>query len=212
MFLENKYTKFYNSIVLRAQTRLIDEYFERHHIIPKSLGGSNDKNNLVKLTAREHFICHLLLTKMTTGSAKKKMTLAVFKMLGKGKRISSYTKINSKIYEKLRIDVSKIISQQKKGCKQPPRSLEARKNYSQSKTGKLNPNFKGYYITPWGEFQSTRLAAKDSNLSDVTILNFCTIKNDMKISKLSICRSKGYLTNSHIGKTPRELGFNFIKA
>lgn len=39
-------------------------YGEEHHIIPRSLGGSNDKNNLVRLTAREHYICHFLLYKI----------------------------------------------------------------------------------------------------------------------------------------------------
>ena len=28
-------------------------YVEKHHIIPKSEGGTNDKDNLVNLTARE---------------------------------------------------------------------------------------------------------------------------------------------------------------
>ena len=37
------------------------EYFENHHIIPKCLAGTNDSENLVLLTAREHFICHKLL-------------------------------------------------------------------------------------------------------------------------------------------------------
>jgi hypothetical protein len=39
-------------------------YYEKHHIIPKCLGGNNDKENLVLLTAREHYICHKLLTYM----------------------------------------------------------------------------------------------------------------------------------------------------
>jgi hypothetical protein len=37
------------------------EYFENHHIIPKSKGGDNTKENLVLLTAREHFLAHKLL-------------------------------------------------------------------------------------------------------------------------------------------------------
>ena len=37
-------------------------YYENHHILPKCLGGGNEENNLVLLTAREHFICHKLLT------------------------------------------------------------------------------------------------------------------------------------------------------
>ncbi len=36
-------------------------YYERHHILPKCLGGENDKENLVLLTGKEHFICHKLL-------------------------------------------------------------------------------------------------------------------------------------------------------
>lgn len=65
MFKENKYTRWYYSIIEKAKNRdLKEEYFENHHTIPKCLGGVNDKSNLVKLLAREHFICHLLLTKM----------------------------------------------------------------------------------------------------------------------------------------------------
>lgn len=37
------------------------EYKERHHIIPKCMGGTNDKDNLIDLYAREHFIAHKLL-------------------------------------------------------------------------------------------------------------------------------------------------------
>lgn len=57
-FLINKYTKWYFNIIESAQRQEMDGYTEKHHIIPKSLGGSNDKTNIVKLTAREHFICH----------------------------------------------------------------------------------------------------------------------------------------------------------
>lgn len=41
-----------------------DQYYEEHHIIPKCLSGSNDIDNLVLLTYREHFIIHWLLTKI----------------------------------------------------------------------------------------------------------------------------------------------------
>jgi DNA-binding XRE family transcriptional regulator len=68
MFLENKYTKWYVNIITQAKLDVnnrIEGYFEKHHIIPRSMGGTDAKDNIVKLTAREHFICHLLLTKMT---------------------------------------------------------------------------------------------------------------------------------------------------
>lgn len=53
-FLKNKYTKWYFNIVSVAQNRDISGYTEEHHIIPKSLGGNNKKENLVNLTGREH--------------------------------------------------------------------------------------------------------------------------------------------------------------
>jgi len=102
MFLNNKYSKWYNQIVQHAQSRLIDGYVEEHHIIPKSLGGTDLVENLVKLTAREHFICHLLLTKMVEGSYKYKMIKAA-QMMGfaHGNGQQRY-KTTSRIYESLK--------------------------------------------------------------------------------------------------------------
>jgi hypothetical protein len=45
-------------------------YYEHHHIIPKCIGGTNDKKNLILLTAREHYICHKLLTYIYKGNKK----------------------------------------------------------------------------------------------------------------------------------------------
>jgi len=58
------YEKIYNEIVERGKARKLKGYKEKHHIIPKCLGGTNDNNNLVELTAKEHFICHKLLTEI----------------------------------------------------------------------------------------------------------------------------------------------------
>ena len=60
----SKYFKIYKSLIDKCRNRSsIKFYTERHHVIPKSLGGSNDETNLVNLTYREHYIAHLLLTK-----------------------------------------------------------------------------------------------------------------------------------------------------
>lgn len=211
IFINNKYTRIYYSIVDRAKSRQISGYTEKHHIIPRSLGGSNDDSNLVALTAREHFICHLLLTRITQSKDKKKMVLAVFYLTGKGKADRNNQIKSSRLYENLKTQLSSIVSEQKKGCKQPPRSDQARINYSKSKSGVLNPKFKGKWVTPWGVFESSRSAAKHcpEKISSVTILNFCQTKNNTPITYLSICRSKGFLNHTHVGKTPAELGFSF---
>ena len=58
------YKKLYENIINNRKQNIFNGYTETHHIIPKSLGGTDNKENLVDLSAREHFICHLLLTKM----------------------------------------------------------------------------------------------------------------------------------------------------
>ena len=58
------YQKIHDNIIANAKVRNSnrnDGYVERHHIIPKCLGGDNSKDNLVFLTAREHYLCHKLL-------------------------------------------------------------------------------------------------------------------------------------------------------
>jgi hypothetical protein len=64
VFTIMNYQRIHDAIIDRARSRKLEGYYERHHIIPKCLGGSNDKSNLVELTAREHFIVHKLLYKI----------------------------------------------------------------------------------------------------------------------------------------------------
>jgi hypothetical protein len=87
MFLENKYTKTYLRLMEKAIFRTKPEgYTERHHIIPKSLPNTykHYKFNLVILTVKEHFIAHLLLSKMLPEEEnKKKMIDALHTMITK---------------------------------------------------------------------------------------------------------------------------------
>lgn len=57
------YLNIYNSLIEKAKDNVFNpnEYFETHHIILKGLGGSDEKDNLVKMTARQHFVAHWLL-------------------------------------------------------------------------------------------------------------------------------------------------------
>jgi len=63
------YQKIYNALISNAQVRnSLQGYVERHHIVPKSLGGSDESINIIHLTAREHFIAHFLLAKIHGGT------------------------------------------------------------------------------------------------------------------------------------------------
>jgi len=109
MFMKNKYTKWYYHIINGAVNRRLEIYTEEHHVIPKSMGGTNHSDNLVRLTAREHFLCHLLLTKMVNGQFKHKAIKAA-RMMAKitGPKQQRY-KVTARIYESLirnKIEVS----------------------------------------------------------------------------------------------------------
>jgi hypothetical protein len=74
-----KYQKIHDRLIERARSRTLLVYFERHHIQPKSLGGSDEPSNLVRLTYREHFLVHWLLTKLVpVGRDRQKMVGALF--------------------------------------------------------------------------------------------------------------------------------------
>lgn len=81
--IQNKYYQWYQNLVTKAKNRILDNtvYQEKHHIIPKCFGGNNLPTNLVSLTLREHYIAHLLLSKMYHGEPKRKMMYALWIML-----------------------------------------------------------------------------------------------------------------------------------
>ncbi|HET8688371.1 MAG TPA: NUMOD1 domain-containing DNA-binding protein [Methanosarcina sp.] len=62
------YTKHYNKLIERSQNRILEGYVEKHHILPRCLGGNDDKTNIAILTPEEHFLAHQLLVKMYPGN------------------------------------------------------------------------------------------------------------------------------------------------
>ena len=119
LFIDNKYTRWYYDIVNRAKTRVLNIYTEKHHIIPKSLGGSNKKENIVSLTAREHFICHRLLVRMTEGKNKAKMSYAIRTMMNRENSYQKRYKVTSKTYEVIIRETKETIGKFLKGENNP---------------------------------------------------------------------------------------------
>ena len=58
------WSRHYNALMEQARDRDLNGYSERHHVLPKCMGGTDAKENLVRLTAKEHFIAHKLLIRM----------------------------------------------------------------------------------------------------------------------------------------------------
>lgn len=169
MYLQNKYTSVYNNIIARAKSRDLPEeiYTEKHHIIPKGLGGSNSIDNLVKLTAREHFVCHLLLPKMVTGIHKRNMSFALWSMITMDHSTSrARYKINSRMFQSIKIQVAKAKSELHKGkivsAGTRQKMSDSRKKHSGPNKGKAMSaeQKQKISITKKGTYQSSETIAK----------------------------------------------------
>jgi len=95
LFIQNKYYTWYHQIIDKARTKNYDGYSEVHHIIPSSLGGSDEPDNLIRLSYPEHFLCHWLLIKFVrTKRDKVKMIWALNCMTGandkNGRQVTSW--------------------------------------------------------------------------------------------------------------------------
>ena len=113
------YQKIYNQLIKKRLTDSLskkDCYCETHHIIPRSEGGSDDDDNKVNLTAREHYIAHLLLAKIYNDY---KMLYAWNMMLCKNSSQKRNFKYNNRIYGKLKEEFGKKISERMSGENHP---------------------------------------------------------------------------------------------
>lgn len=157
MYLQNKYSRWYFNIIQRASNRILptDVYYEKHHIIPRSLGGDDKLENLVNLTAKEHFICHLLLVKMTTGLHKRSMAYAAWMMTHLDDRLRYVPR--ARTYELLKKNLSlayKGIPKTKLYWLGKTHTEETRKLQSEVKKGKNNPNFGVVQKPEWNKKKS----------------------------------------------------------
>ena len=85
----------YDLLIAKAKLRLVtNQYVEKHHVIPKSIGGSNGKDNIVLLTAREHFVAHMLLAKIYG-----KGLWQAAKMMQNKSSVQDRRFINNRLYE-----------------------------------------------------------------------------------------------------------------
>jgi len=133
IFIDNKYTHWYYNIINAARSRTTVTDYAEKHIIPRSLGGDNSASNLVNLTAKEHFVCHYLLTKMVSQEAAKiKMHNAAFQMTVYSSNQQRY-KISSRSYALLKKNKSLAMKGNTYGSK--PMSEETKRKISNAKKG-----------------------------------------------------------------------------
>jgi len=105
---KDKYYQWYRQIIInRINNPPI--VGENHHIVPRCMGGDDSKNNIIMLSPREHYICHLCLAKITTRDDMYKMLCAVTAM--SMKTLKHTFRFNGRIYEKLKLERSLALTE-----------------------------------------------------------------------------------------------------
>jgi len=166
------YKKIYNDLIGSRKNRIPENgvYYEKHHIILKSMGGTNKKENLVLLTAREHFLAHWILWRIYRNSPT---AYSFYILCNKNKSSSSRIFAEAK---EARAKNSKPLSEEHKR-----KVSEALKGYKHSDETKKNMSISG-------KGKKTRLG---SSLSDET-------KNKIRLGNIGKIRSE--VTRNKIGE------------
>jgi len=93
-----QYQKIYNKLIEKRKSNPVEEFYHKHHIIPKCFGGTDVNENIVQLSYREHIIAHKLLIKIYTGKQRSIMVWALWKMTISNKQNKLFH-ISSRDYE-----------------------------------------------------------------------------------------------------------------
>lgn len=146
----------YNNIIDRAKHRDIDGYYERHHIKPRSLGGDDSDDNIVKLTAKEHYIVHHLLWKhykiINDVESATLMSYAFWSMCIQHKEVRY---VSATSYNKIREEHTEMLSNRYKGKNNP--------NYGNGEKmkGDKNPMYGVRRSDDWKKKHSELLKGKE---------------------------------------------------
>lgn len=122
----------YNRLVEFARKRgTVDGYHEQHHIIPRSEGGDDSLSNLVRLTAREHFVAHWLLYRIYKTPAAAR----AFKLMANDQH-----KRRGRDYAQARELMSASMLGDKNVSKRPEVRKKLKENFYSAFAGKKRPD------------------------------------------------------------------------
>lgn len=127
------YQAVYDRLIARSLNRTLEGYSEKHHILPRCMGGGDEKENFATLTAREHFTAHLLLCKIFPGEPKLIFAAHAMSMQGQAGHVPAGISKNRQ-FEWLRKQNSKAISERRTGQKHSP---ETRQKLCESRAGRV---------------------------------------------------------------------------
>jgi hypothetical protein len=199
------YQKIYDNITRRGQNRILEGYSEKHHIVPRCMGGTDDATNLVSLTPEEHYLCHLLLVKIHPNNIR--LVRAAMFMVSANKNQQR----NNKAYGWLKRQYSNYMRGPNNPQKLNPRSgerhhtfnrtiefnftKEGRKILADKMIGDKNPMSK---IKPWNHPRATDYSKSVWKQAD-EIYQIWTDNNKPSYCKLyTLLNSKCYTNDSKV--------------
>lgn len=224
------YQKVYNKLIEKRKRDILikddDTYVEVHHIIPSSEGGTDEPQNLVSLTPKEHYIAHLMLVKIYND---RKMWYAYLAMCcGNKFQYRGFRKITAKVYERLRIDTyearkgrpawnkgKKMSEEQKKKISETQKvkkgSEEARRKMSERMKGKNHPFYGKHHSEETRRKMSEAQKGRPSPLrgthfSEEHILKMRHTKTCRKVLQLSKDGSEVIREYHSIAEAARNIG------
>ena len=179
------YLKIYNQLIeSRKKLKRQLNYTECHHILPRCMGGNDNKDNLIDLTAREHFIAHWLLWK----EYRTKELGCAFGLMRKSKDDLKVTSIK---YEISRKALSESTSNYMTGLTKE--NSEMRRKAAKSLSLSLhNKDTFEFYHKEYGHYKGTCFDLKkkypDQNLNSGNLL---------KVGRGEFNHSKGWILFSN---------------
>ena len=194
------YQRIYDNLIQRAKGSVkISGYTEQHHIIPKCLGGSNQNSNLVRLTAREHYIAHQLLYKI---HRSPQLAHAWFNMLRVGR--GQQRVFTSLQYERVKITRAKEMSASMKGAN----NHFFGRRHSEETKNKIREIAKRRIKTEetvslWVEKVAKKPASdKQKRAVSIAAKNKVTLKNKHTGECVRVDRQQALMYNTEVWKNP----------
>jgi hypothetical protein len=200
------YKKIYQQLMDRALLRTLPGYKERHHIVPKCIGGDDNPDNIAELTAREHFIAHKLLCEIYPSNSKLQYALWMMSNKTQSGNQQRLYNISNREYDRIKL----LISETRKSF---THSDDSKKKISQSNKGKISWNKglshsddtrqkistanKGKIAHNKGKKHTVESRQKMSVWQQQRINLPKTEEHKQKISKTLIGRKRGPMTEEH---------------
>jgi hypothetical protein len=169
------YASIYRRLMQRAFVRGLSGYAERHHVQPKCLGGTNDADNIVRLTPEEHYVAHQLLVKMHPGNIK---LLRAAVMMTSGTRNHQR---GNKLYGWLRRQFAARMSVELTGSKRGHHSVETKAKQSAASKGrkKSDAHRAALAVAKLGKKRGPQSETHRRNLSD-SLRNSTSLKASIR--------------------------------